>query len=717
MPEKYKDASLSFEERADDLVGRMMLEEKISQTLYASSAIPRLGIPEYNWWNECLHGVARAGVATMFPQAIGMAASFDDELMHDVAAAISDEARAKHHEAAKYEDRGIYKGLTMWSPNINIFRDPRWGRGHETYGEDPYLTARMGKAFVGGLQGADKKYLKTMATVKHYAVHSGPEADRHRFDAKASVKDMRETYLPAFKECVKEAGAYSVMGAYNRTNGEACCASPTLMDGFLRGEWGFDGYYVSDCGAIDDFHEHHRITKDGAGSAALAIREGCDLNCGCTFEKLLDAVKRGLVTEAQIDVSVKRLMLARLKLGMFDPPDMVPYAKIPYDAVCCPRHLELSHEMARRSLVLLKNNGILPLDGAKIGSVAVIGPNADNRRALWGNYYGTAAEQFTVLDGIRASLPDARIRYAPGCTHLGMPAEGSWGEKYTWGMAEAMAAAARSDAVVLALGLDERFEGEEGEMGGDKRSIALPQAQVELFDAVLTTGKPVILVMMTGSPVDMTPFAGRAAAILQAWYPGQFGGLAVAEALLGQVNPSGRLPVTFYKDDASLPDFTDYSMEGRTYKFLRGEPGYPFGYGLSYTSFEYGGVRPQAPSVEAGKPVKVASTVRNTGKRAGGEVVQLYLTDVEASTRTPRWQLADFRRIELQPGEQREISFEIPARRMCVITDDGRTVLEPGRFRVYLGGSQPDALSARLTGRKPLEAEFEITGKALEMEY
>ncbi len=716
MPEKYKDTSLSFEERAEDLVSRMTLEEKVSQTLYMSSAIPRLGIPEYNWWNECLHGVARAGVATMFPQAIGMAASFDDELMLDVATAISDEARAKHHEAIKYEDRGIYKGLTMWSPNVNIFRDPRWGRGHETYGEDPYLTARMGKAFVRGLQGTDKKYLKTVATVKHYAVHSGPEADRHRFDAKAGIKDMKETYLPAFKECVKEAGAYSVMGAYNRTNGEPCCASPTLMSKILRGEWGFDGYYVSDCGAIDDFHEYHKITEDGAESAALAIREGCDLNCGCTFEKLLDAVKRGLVTEEQITACARRLMLARLKLGMFDPEDIVPYSKISYDTVGCQRHLELSHEMARRSLVLLKNSGILPLDTGKLGSLAVIGPNADNRRALWGNYYGMAAEQFTVLDGLRTLLPDTRIRYAAGCTHLGTPVEGSWGEKYTWGFAEAMAAARRADAVVMVLGLDERYEGEEGEMGGDKRAIALPGAQAELFNAVQSMGKPVILVMMTGSPVDMTPFDG-AAAVLQAWYPGQFGGLAVAEALLGHFNPSGRLPITFYKNDASLPDFKDYSMEGRTYKFIREEPGFPFGFGLSYTTFEYGEIKLPRQPVEAGQPVRVTVAVRNTGKRAGGEVAQLYLKDLKASTRMPLWQLTDFRRIELQPGEQRELSFEIPARRMCVITDDGRTVLEPGRFRVYVGGSQPDALSVKLAGRKPQEAEFEVSGKALEMEY
>ncbi len=720
MQERYKDTTLTFEDRAADLVSRMNLEEKISQTLYMSSAIPRLGIPEYNWWNECLHGVARGGVATMFPQAIGMAASFDDDLMYEVAVAISDEARAKHHESARHLDREIYKGLTMWSPNINIFRDPRWGRGHETYGEDPVLTARMGKAFIKGLQGDDPKYLKTVATVKHYAVHSGPEADRHQFDAKASIKDMRETYLPAFKECVKEAGAYSVMGAYNRTNGEPCCASHTLMSDLLRGEWGFDGYYVSDCGAIDDFHMHHKITADGAESAAMAIKEGCDLNCGCTFEKLIDAVKRGLLSEADIDVCVKRLMVARLKLGMFDPEPMVPYASIPYEVVCCNKHLELSREMARRSLVLLKNNGILPLDASKTNTIAVIGPNADNRIALWGNYHGTAGEQYTVLEGVRMIMPEARVWYAQGCMHRGEAPEASWGEKPNWGIAEAMIVAERSDAVVLVLGLDERYEGEEGSAGGtdaDKHHIALPKAQIDLFEAVLMTGKPVILVMMAGSPVDMTPFKDRAAAILHAWYPGQFGGVAVAEALVGICNPSGRLPVTFYQSDASLPDIHDYSMDGRTYRFLNVEPNYSFGYGLSYTTFEYSCLKLPKEPVKAGDSVKVSVKVKNTGKRAGGEVVQLYLKDDEASTRVPHWQLTDFRRVELQAGEQVEMVFEVPARRLCVITDDGRTVLEPGSFTVYAGGSQPDALSAQMMGRATVSGKFEVTGNALEMEY
>jgi beta-glucosidase len=631
--------------------------------------------------------------------------------------AISDEARAKHHEAAKHLDRSIYKGLTMWSPNINIFRDPRWGRGHETYGEDPLLTARMGKAFCRGLQGEDDKYLKCVATVKHYAVHSGPEADRHNFDAQASIKDMRETYLPAFKECVMEAGAYSVMGAYNRTNGEPCCASHTLMDELLRGEWGFDGYYVSDCGAIDDFHLFHHVTADGAESAAMAVKGGCDLNCGTTFVKLLDAVERGLLTEEQIAVSVKRLMLARMKLGMFDPDYMVPFTKISYDQVCCEKHLELSREMARRSLVLLKNNGILPLDASRsLHNIAVIGPNANNRRALWGNYYGTASEEYTVLEGIRALRADSRIWYAQGCMHNGEAPEGSWGEEPSWGIAEAMTAASRSDAVILVLGLDERYEGEEGPTGGDKRSMALNDAQINLFEAVRSVGKPVILVMMAGSPVDMTPFEDKAAAILQAWYPGQFGGIAVAEALFGQCNPAGHLPITFYKGDQDLPDFKDYSMENRTYRFFKGQPTYPFGFGLSYTSFEYCGLKlPQ--EVQSGQPVAVSVKVKNTGKHAGGEVVQLYLRDNDATTRTPRWQLVDFLRVELQPGEKREVSFSLPARRLCVITDDGRTVLEPGTFTLYVGGSQPDERSVQLSGKKPLEGCFTVVGEALELEY
>jgi beta-glucosidase len=559
--------------------------------------------------------------------------------------------------------------------------------------------------------------LKTVATVKHYAVHSGPEAERHEFDAKATIKDMRETYLPAFKECVKEAGAYSVMGAYNRTNGEACCASKQLMDVLLRGEWGFEGYYVSDCGAIDDFHEHHHITSDGAESAALAVFAGCDLNCGKTFERLLEAVQRGLISEKRIDTCVKRLMLARLKLGMFDPDSMVPYAKIPYDVVCCDKHLDLSSEMARRSMVLLKNNGILPLESGKLRNVAVIGPNADNRAALWGNYYGIAGEQYTVLEGLRKLLPGTRIRLAPGCTHTGIPVEKDWGEKPGSGLGEAMAAAKRADAVILVLGLDERFEGEEGATGGDKKHIALPEMQMRLFDAVLSVGKPVILVMMTGSAVDMTPFTAKAAAILQAWYPGQFGGMAIAETLLGLNNPSGRLPVTFYKNDESLPDFHDYSMEGRTYRFIKEEPAYPFGFGLSYTAFNYGGIKLSQQTVQAGGPVAVTATVRNTGGRAGSEIVQLYLRDNDSQTRLPRWQLIDFKRVELQPLESNEISFEISPRAMCVITDDGKTVLEPGRFTAYLGGSQPDLLSERLMGRKPLEASFTVVGEPMEIEY
>lgn len=715
MPERYLDPSISFEERADDLVSRMTLEEKISQTLFQSSAIPRLGIPEYNWWNECLHGVARAGVATMFPQAIGMAASFDDELLQDVAVAISDEARAKHHQAARHEDRSIYKGLTMWSPNINLFRDPRWGRGHETYGEDPVLTARMGKAFVRGLQGDDPKYLKTVATVKHYAVHSGPENERHSFDAKASIKDMRETYLPAFKECVKEAGAYSVMGAYNRTNGEPCCASPTLMNTFLRGEWGFEGYYVSDCGAIDDFHMFHHITDDSAESAALAIKTGCDLNCGKTFESLHEAVKRGLLSEQDIERCARRLMLARLKLGMFDDEKTVPYASIPYELVCCDRHLELSREMARRSLVLLHNNGVLPLS-APPQNIAVIGPNANNRQALWGNYYGTASEEYTVLEGIRCLCPDSRIWHAVGCLHAGESPEGSWGEEPGWGLAEAMVAAEHSEVVVLVLGLDERYEGEESATGGDKRSMSLHPMQLRLFDAVHSVGKPVIVVMMAGSPVDLTPFEGRAAAVLQAWYPGQFGGIAIAEALLGHFNPSGRLPLTFYRNDTDLPDIHDYSMENRTYRFFRGQSMYPFGYGLSYTSFEYSCLK-LPETIAAGESVDIVVKVKNTGKRAGAEVVQLYLRDDEASTRVPFRQLTDFARVELQPGECREVRFSVPARRLCVITDDGRTVLEPGQFTAFVGGTQPDERSIALTGRRPLQGSFLVTGTDLEMEY
>ncbi|NLX70717.1 MAG: glycoside hydrolase family 3 protein [Clostridiales bacterium] len=718
----YLDPDRPLEERVEDLVSRLTLEEKVSQMIFASSAIPRLGIPEYNWWNECLHGVARAGVATVFPQAIGMAASFNDKLMHRVACAISDEGRAKHHEFARQGDRGIYKGLTFWSPNINIFRDPRWGRGQETYGEDPYLTGRMGVAFVKGIQGDDPKYLKAVTTPKHYAVHSGPEPLRHSFDARVSPKDLRETYLPAFKECVKEGKAVSVMGAYNRTNGEPCCASPTLLQKILRDEWGFDGYVVSDCGAITDIHAHHKVTDTAEESAALAVNAGCDLNCGRAFESLVNAAKQGLISEEAIDTAVKRLYRARFQLGMFDPPERVPYAQIPYEVNDCEEHRQLALEMARESMVLLKNeDGLLPLS-KDLNTIAVIGPNADDKKVLLGNYNGTPSKYVTALEGIRSKVsPKTKVIYAEGCD-ITVSQEGFWGEEATRGFAEAISAAQRADAVIMCLGLSPELEGEEGDAaassaGGDKTSLDLPGMQEELLKAVCATGKPVVLVLFSGSPVSINWAHENVPAILQAWYPGEEGGTAIADVLFGDYNPGGRLPVTFVKSLDQVPPFTDYNMKGRTYRYMEEEPLYPFGYGLSFTTFEYSNLKLSRETINAGESINISVNVKNTGHVAGDEIVQLYIKDLEASVDVPIHELRGFKRIKLQPGETATVSFTLTPRQMALIDNDGKCILEPGRFKVMVGGRQPDRRSEVLTGTQVLAAEFEVKGEPMEMEY
>ncbi|HEY8343681.1 MAG TPA: glycoside hydrolase family 3 C-terminal domain-containing protein, partial [Bacillota bacterium] len=579
----FRDPNRDLEERVRDLVARLSLEEKISQMVYFSSALSRVGIPEYNWWNECLHGVARAGVATVFPQAIGLAASFNQELVEKVASAIADEARAKHHEFARKEDRGIYKGLTFWSPNLNIFRDPRWGRGQETYGEDPYLTGRLGVAFIRGLQGDHPKYLKVAACAKHYAVHSGPENLRHEFNAVVSRKDLRETYLPAFRDAVIEAKVESVMGAYNRVNGEPACASPMLLQQILREEWGFDGHVVSDCGAIEDIHKHHKYTSSPEESAALAVNNGCDLNCGRIFTYLQKAVEQGLITEEAIDQAVTRLLKTRFKLGMFDPAEKVPYANIPYEVNDSPEHRRLALQAARESIVLLKNEGgLLPLNREEIKSIAVIGPNADSKDILLGNYFGQPSQYVTPLSGIReVAGPGVRILYAEGCD-LTTTTPGFWGEKPTSGFAEAIAAVERADVAIMCLGISPKLEGEEGAVansdgGGDRVSLELPGMQEELLKAVATVGKPVILVIFNGSPLAINWAQEEIPAIIEAWYPGEEGGRALAEVIFGDYNPAGRLPVTFVKSLDQLPAFTDYSMKGRTYRYMQAEPLYPFG--------------------------------------------------------------------------------------------------------------------------------------------
>lgn len=568
---------MTFAQRAKELVAKMTLAEKMSQMRYDAPAIPRLGVPAYNWWNECLHGVARSGTATVFPQAIGMAASFHPEKLEEVAWAISDEARAKYNEYKKFGDTGIYQGLTYWSPNINIFRDPRWGRGHETYGEDPLLTGKLGTAFIKGLQG-NGKYRKLDATIKHYAVHSGPEALRHGFDAKVGEKDLYETYLWAFRYCIEHADPSAVMGAYNRTNGEPCCASKTLLQDILRGEFQFKGYVVSDCGAICDINLHHHVTETEAESAALAVNNGCDLNCGNAYQWLKTAVAMGLLTEETITQAVERLFTARFRLGMFD--DDCEYDQIPYEVVDCEKHRKLNREMAQESIVLLKNDGILPLK--KTQKVAVIGPNADDRSVLLGNYNGKPSYWMTPLRGIQERAD--RVYYAWGC-HPFEEKTGRWEEKP---MREALIAAKKADVVIFCMGLNPQMEGEQGDhynggMSGDKPDLELPESQKALYEAVSALGKPMVFVNISGSCVNLARQDAQCNAVLQCFYPGAEGGRALADILYGDVSPSGRLPVTFYRSVDDLPPFEDYSMENRTYKFFKGDVVYPFGHGLTYS--------------------------------------------------------------------------------------------------------------------------------------
>ncbi len=687
--------------------------------LHEAPAIERLGIPAYNWWNECLHGVARAGIATVFPQAIGLAAMFNAERLFEIAEVISSEARAKHHEYLRHDDHGMYKGLTFWSPNINIFRDPRWGRGHETYGECPYLTGRLGVAFCKGLQGNDPKYLKVVATPKHFAVHSGPEGLRHSFNAETSLKDLYETYLPAFFECVTEAKAQSVMPAYNRTNGEPCCASDTLLRKTLREAWGFDGYVVSDCWAVRDFHENHKTTTTPEESAAMAVKAGCDLNCGCTYQHIPAAVEQGLLSEADVDRSVTRLFRARFMLGMFDPPERVPHAAIPYEVNDCDAHRQLARNAARESMVLLKNDGLLPL-ARGLESIAVIGPNAHDDQVLLGNYFGVPSLSVTPLDGIRAAVSKhTKVWYAPGCKLLGTARDGLG---RAGNFSEAISMAERAEVVVLCLGLSADIEGEQGdasnsEAAGDKKDLRLTGLQEPLLQEILALGKPTVVVVLSGSALDLSYAHEHAGAVLQAWYPGQECGHALSDILFGDYSPGGRLPITFPKSIDDIPDITNYSMEGRTYRYLDKPPLYPFGYGLSYTSFEYRDLKLSETRVQAGDSLVISATVVNTGSRRGDEVVQLYLSDLDASCRVPRHSLRGFRRITLEPGQSRKVSFELSARDQSLIDERGQRVLEPGKFRVSLGGSQPDQRSFELTGRRPLSAEFEVIGEVLALPY
>jgi beta-glucosidase len=823
----YRDPDAPLEARVRDLLGRLTLAEKVSQLVYTSAAVPRLGIPEYNWWNEALHGVARAGRATVFPQAIGLAATWDTTLLHRVATTIATEARAKHHEAARQGRRGIYEGLTFWSPNINIFRDPRWGRGMETYGEDPYLAGRLAVAFVRGMQGDDPRYLTTVATPKHFAVHSGPEPDRHRFDAVVSERDFRDTYLPHFETAMVEGGAWSIMCAYNRVYGDPACASPLLLDSILRRDWGFTGYVVSDCWAVSDIHNGHHTQPDEVHAAAVSLAAGTDLSCGPEYASLTKAVEQGLVTEAQVDTALARLLRARFRLGMFDPPERLPFAAAHVGAppavtvIDRPEHRALALEAARKSLVLLKNEGgVLPLR-PDLGRIAVIGPNADDVDLLLGNYNGLPSDPVTPLEGIRRAVaPGTRVLYArgadvapgmpaltvvpPGALRLrgeyfanhefggapalrrdertvdftwwdsvpapGLPAD-SFAVRWTgtltapvtgayalgvraqggvrlflddsllvefsdrhvvltqwatvpleagaprrlrldyvdrradalvqlvWAVPDprlredALDAARQADAVVMMLGLSPRLEGEEmrvevpGFHGGDRTSLDLPAPQQELLEAVVAVGKPTVLVLLNGSAVAVTWAAEHVPAILEAWYPGQAAGTAIADVLFGRVSPGGRLPITFYRSAEQLPPFDDYAMAGRTYRYFTGSPLFPFGHGLSYTTFAYGNVTVPA-TVRAGDTVRVSVEVRNTGSREGDEVVQLYVTDLDASVPVPVRTLVGFQRVTLDVGERRVVEFAIAPRHLSVITDAGTRVFEPGAFQLSVGGKQ-----------------------------
>ena len=692
-----------YRERAAALVAKMTLEEKVSQTLYNAPAIERLGISAYNWWNEALHGVARAGTATVFPQAIGVAASFDEELVGKMAEVIATEARAKYNVQKKADDRDIYKGLTFWSPNVNIFRDPRWGRGQETYGEDPYLSGRLGVRFVKGLQEEKEGFIKAAACAKHFAVHSGPEKQRHSFDARVSRQDLYETYLPAFKACVQEAGVEAVMGAYNRTNGEPCCGSKTLLIDILRKEWGFEGHVVSDCWAINDFHAHHKITKTPLESAAMAMNNGCDVNCGCMFPNLWDAVKGGYVEEARLDEAVTNLMECRMKLGMFEEEGTVPFDVIGYEQVDTAENKSLNLEISRKSLVLLKNqDNLLPLDLTGIKSIGVIGPNADSRKALVGNYEGTASRYVTVLEGIEDYVGErARVYYSEGC-HLYQDRTSNLAQENDR-MSEVKAVCSVSDVIVAVLGLDSSVEGEEGDTGnefasGDKLDLKFPGLQSEILRAAYESGKPVILVSMTGSAMELDWEDSHIPAIIQAWYPGAAGGRAVAELIFGAYSPEGKLPVTFYRTTQELPDFTDYAMKDRTYRYMKQEALYPFGFGLSYTSFEMKGTEADSDRVTAKGEVTIRTSIKNTGVMESGETIQVYVKALREGT--PNAQLKGLKKVHLQPGEEKQVEITLKSQAFGLYNVEGEFLVEKGEYAVYVGMQQPDARSATLTGRE-----------------
>ncbi|MDE1548822.1 glycoside hydrolase family 3 C-terminal domain-containing protein [Jeotgalibaca caeni] len=696
--------------QAREMVSKMTLEEKISQLDYRSKDIPHLQVKEYNYWSEGLHGVARAGVATMFPQAIGLAAMFDEELLEEVAEAISLEARAKYHAFEGKEDFDIYKGLTYWSPNINIFRDPRWGRGQETYGEDPYLTSRLGVAFIQGLQGTGE-YLRIAACAKHFAAHSGPEELRHGFQAEVSPKDLYETYLPAFKAAVQEAEVESVMGAYSGINGIPMCIHDEMINGLLREDWGFEGHFVSDYYALEDIAKNHKYSKDHTETMALALKAGLDLCAGNIAPLTKEALERGLIQEEQVTTAVERLYTTRFLLGMYE--EECEYNQISYDVVDSPEHQRLNLEATRRSIVLLKNEGILPLEKTKLNAISVIGPNANSRIALTGNYHGTASRYHTVLEGIQDYVVDStKVYYAEGCHLYKDNVEGRLA-KADDREAEAEIVAERSDVIILSLGLDSTIEGEQGDAGnsygsGDRLDLGLPGRQEKLLRRMLEVGKPVIVLLHAGGSIVLNGLEDHPnlKAILQCWYPGSLGGRAIAELLFGEYSPSGKLPVTFYKRMEDLPSFTDYSMKDRTYRYLEKEPLYPFGFGLTYSEVVLQNL--QITEIRENEGIEVAVSVKNTGERIVEEVVQFYIQDNESkwAPRNPR--LALFKRIKVQPGEEKLLELTIDWNRLLVVDEDGKEKLDSSSFTLYAGLSQPDARSVHLKGSEPLTASLMI---------
>jgi len=852
----FRNSKLTFEERTNDLVSKLTLEEKTELMRFNSPAIPRLGIKAYNWWNECLHGVARSGQATVFPQAIGMAAMWDTNQMFVIANAISDEARAKYNNYQKQGKYGIYQGLTFWTPNINIFRDPRWGRGMETYGEDPFLTAETAIPFIKGLQGNDPKYLKLVATVKHFVVHSGPESTRHSATVWPTDYDLFETYLPHFERSIKEGGAYSVMCAYQRLRGIPCCGSE-FLENILRNHWNFQGYIVSDCGAIQNFYEKnaHNMLPTPEESSAMAVKAGTDLNCGSVYARsLLNAVKKGLLTESEIDLSVKRLIMARMKLGEFDSETEVPFSGIPLSVVDGKEHQAIALDAARKSIVLLKNEKNLLPFSKKAKRVAVIGPNANNKEILYGNYNGYSMHEVTPLQGIKNKLPKATVKYAPGCrladelplltaiepqyfyTDKSLKTKGLTGSYYSkadfnaevihtridknidfvwWTKApfedmnpasfsirwegvlippvsgkyaiggeafngfniyidskklvtgrksdhdprreyefieleagkkydirfdylqnnteyaiarlvwdkpnnqmlqEAVETAKNSDIVILCMGLSPSLEGEEmkvkvaGFDHGDRLDIQLPAVQTNLMKEIMKLGKPTVLVLLNGSAVAINWESENIPAILEAWYPGQAGGTAIADILFGDYNPSGRLPITFYKSIDQIPAFDDYNMQGKTYRYFDKEPLYEFGFGLSYTNFEYS-LNNASKDIKAGEPIKVSVQVKNTGKRAGDEVIQLYVSLPESKLQKPIRSLQGFKRISLKAGESKNVEFELKPSQFAARDKNNTQVVEPGNVEISIGGKQPDVKS--LAAKNVVKCHINIVGEKM----